>query len=135
MSAALASHIRVDDSGIAWIDGTNIKVLEVVLDKLTYGWSPEEISFQHYETLSLGQIHAAFSYYYDHQAELDADSGDLLTDRDCGSGALAALEGIFRPVGERTGGQGEGQRFEGEDARVAAHGAQGDLRSRRRGYD
>src|SRR5437588_13102351 len=73
MSIATATHILIDDAGVAWIDGTKTKVLEIVMDKLTYGWSPEEISFQHYGTLSLSQIHAAFSYYYDHQAEIDAD--------------------------------------------------------------
>jgi hypothetical protein len=35
-----------------------------VLDKLAYGWSPEEIHFQH-PALSLAQIHAALSYYYE----------------------------------------------------------------------
>jgi uncharacterized protein (DUF433 family) len=47
-------------------------VIEVVLDHLAYGWSPEEIHFQHTH-LSLAQIHAALSYYHDHQTELDAE--------------------------------------------------------------
>jgi uncharacterized protein (DUF433 family) len=63
-------HIRLDERGVAWIDDTNTKVLEVVLDMVAHGWSPEEIHFQH-PHLSLGQIHAALGYYYDHQAELD----------------------------------------------------------------
>lgn len=42
------------------------------MDKLAHGSSPEEIHFQ-YPHLSLAQIHAAFAYYYDHQAELDAE--------------------------------------------------------------
>ena len=62
---------RYDSQGVAWIDDTNIKAVEVVLDWLPYGWSPEEIRFQH-PGLSLAQIHAALAYYYDHQAELDA---------------------------------------------------------------
>ena len=40
-----------------------MKVTEVVLDKIAYGWSPEEIHFQH-PHLSLAQIHAALTYYY-----------------------------------------------------------------------
>lgn len=74
MSSALApvAHIRVEGSR-AWIDGTSYKVLDIVLDHLAYGWSPAEIHFQHYEELSMAQIHAALSYYYDHQAELDAE--------------------------------------------------------------
>jgi uncharacterized protein (DUF433 family) len=65
-------HIRLDAQGVAWIDDTNVKVIEVVLDRLAYGWSPEEIHFQHAD-LSLAQIHAALTYYYDHQPTLDAE--------------------------------------------------------------
>ena len=79
MSSAVApvSHIRVED-GRAWIDGTSYKVLDVVLDHLAYGWSPAEIHFQHYGEPSMAQIHAALSYYYDHQAELDAEIQEQL---------------------------------------------------------
>ena len=72
MSSATATHIEIDERGVAWIIGANTKVVEVVLDKLAYGWSPEEIHFQH-SYLSLAQIHAALTYYYDHQSELDAE--------------------------------------------------------------
>src|SRR3990172_8587789 len=65
-------HIRLDARGVAWIDDVNVKVIEVVLDRLAYGWSPEEIHFQH-PHLSLAQIHAALAYYYDHQAALDGE--------------------------------------------------------------
>jgi uncharacterized protein (DUF433 family) len=65
------AHIHLDERGVAWIDDTNIKVVEVVLDKRAYGWSPEEIHEQHPD-LSLAQIHAALSYYYDHQLAIDA---------------------------------------------------------------
>ena len=71
MPTETAAHIWLDNRGVAWIDRTNIKVVEVVMDKLAYGWSPEEIHFQH-PHLSLAQIHAALTYYYDHQAEIDA---------------------------------------------------------------
>ena len=72
MSTVAASHIRVDDEGVAWIHGTQIKVVELATDKLAHGWSPEEMHFQH-PHLSLAQIHAALAYYYDHQADLDAE--------------------------------------------------------------
>jgi len=72
MSAIATSHIKLDAQGVAWIDDTNVKVIEVVLDRLAYGWSSEEIHFQH-PNLSLAQIHAALAYYYDHQADLDAE--------------------------------------------------------------
>jgi uncharacterized protein (DUF433 family) len=72
MSTVSTSHIRRDPRGVAWIDDTNVKVIEVVLDRLAHGWSPEEIHFQH-PGLSLAQIHGALAHYYDHQAELDAE--------------------------------------------------------------
>ncbi len=66
------AHILLDERGRGWIDDTNVKVIEVVLDKLGYGLSPEEIHSEH-SHLSLAQINAAFCWYYDHQAEYDAE--------------------------------------------------------------
>jgi uncharacterized protein (DUF433 family) len=79
MGIVIESHINLDDNVAAWINDTNTKVIEVVLDQLAYGWSPEEIHFQH-PHLSLAQIHAALSYYHDHQAELDAEIQRQLTE-------------------------------------------------------
>ncbi len=67
------AHILLDEQGRAWIDDTNVKVIEVVLDKLGSGLTPEEIYEEHYRRFSMAQIHAALSYYYDHQAEFDAE--------------------------------------------------------------
>ena len=72
MTAVQTSHIVLDDRGRAWVEGTNTKVVEIVLDKLAYGWSPEEIPRQH-PHLPLAKIHSAFAYYYDHQGEIDAE--------------------------------------------------------------
>ncbi len=72
MVAVLNSLIEIDEKGVPWISGANTKVVEVVLDKIAYGWSPEEMHRQH-PHLSMAQIHAALSYYYEHQAEVDAD--------------------------------------------------------------
>jgi uncharacterized protein (DUF433 family) len=66
------AHIRLDDRGIAWIDDTRTKVIEVASDQIAHGWSAEEIHFQH-PHLSLGQIHAALAYYHDHKSDLDAE--------------------------------------------------------------
>ena len=73
MTAIFATQIELDGRGVAWIGGTKVKVTEVVLDKISYGWSPEEIHFQH-PHLSLAQIHAALTYYYENQSQLDAQS-------------------------------------------------------------
>jgi uncharacterized protein (DUF433 family) len=72
MVAVLNSLIEIDEKGVPWITGANTKVVEVVLDKIAYGWSPEEMHRQH-PHLSMAQIHAALSYYYEHQDEVDAD--------------------------------------------------------------
>jgi len=72
MQVVTQSHILLDENGVAWIGDTNTKVIEVVLDKMAYGWSPEEIHFQH-SYLSLAQIHAALTYYYDHKEAIDAE--------------------------------------------------------------
>ena len=66
------SHVALDRHGRAWIDDTNIKVLEVVLDHLAYGWDADEIRRQH-PLLSLGQIHSALAYYHDHRAHFDTE--------------------------------------------------------------
>jgi uncharacterized protein (DUF433 family) len=70
MSQTPTAHIHLDGEGVAWIDDTNVKVIEVVLDKLAHGSSPEEMHLQ-YPHLSLAQIHAALSYYYDHKQAFD----------------------------------------------------------------
>ena len=88
MSTVGASHIVLDNAGVAWIGETNVKVIEVVLDMLAYGWSPAEIHFQH-PGLSLGQIHAALGYYYDHQPLMDAEIAQW----------QASIE-LLRPEGE-----------------------------------
>ena len=72
MVAVLNSLIELDKNGIPWITGANTKVVEVVLDKIAHGWSPEEMHRQH-PHLSMAQIHAALAYYYEHQDEVDAD--------------------------------------------------------------
>jgi uncharacterized protein (DUF433 family) len=56
VTASCATQIELDDRDVAWIAGTKVKVTEVVLDKIAYGSSPEEIHFQH-PNLSLAQIH------------------------------------------------------------------------------
>src|SRR5208283_5763722 len=70
-TAVFATQIELDARGVAWIGGTKVKVTEVVLDKIAYGWSPEEMHFQH-PHLSLAQIHSALAYYYENREKLDA---------------------------------------------------------------
>lgn len=71
MSLAPLGHIEIDERGVARVAGSRTKVAQIVLDKGAHGWSPEEIQSQ-YSHLSLADIHAAMAFYYDHQAEIDA---------------------------------------------------------------
>ena len=77
MSTDISTHINLDESGVAWIDDTNVKVVEVVLDKLAHGSSPEEMHLQ-YPHLSLAQIYAALTYYHDHKEPFDRTIAEQL---------------------------------------------------------
>jgi uncharacterized protein (DUF433 family) len=74
-------HVVLDDTGVAYVGGTGMKVIELVNSWQAYGWSPEELHFQ-YPQLSLGQIHSALAYYWDHQAALDTAIRSQLTEVD-----------------------------------------------------
>jgi uncharacterized protein (DUF433 family) len=65
-------HVVLDAQQVAWIAGTTMKVRELVAERYAYGWSAEELQFQH-PYLALGQIYSALAYYFDHQEAMDAD--------------------------------------------------------------
>lgn len=65
-------HVVLDDHVVPLIDGTTMKVVELVVAHTAYGWSPEELHFQ-FPQLTLGQIHSALAYYWDHREDLDQD--------------------------------------------------------------
>ena len=52
-----------------------IRVAQIVMDYLAYGWSVEEMCHQH-PYLSLAEAHAAMAYYFDHQEEIDTEIRD-----------------------------------------------------------
>lgn len=72
LNATRYEHIALDDANLPLIEGTTMKVVELVLEKIAYGWSPEELQFQQ-PYLTLGQIYSALAYYADHRDELDRD--------------------------------------------------------------
>ncbi len=72
LSETRYEHIMLNEDQVPMIAGTTMKVIELVLDHLAYGWSPEELHFQH-PSLTMGQIYSALAYYWDHKAELDQD--------------------------------------------------------------
>ena len=58
-----------------------MKVVELVLDHKAYGWSPEELHFQH-PYLTLGQIYSALAFYWDHQDSVDQEIEQRLEEID-----------------------------------------------------
>lgn len=71
-TAVLNEHIVLNDSGVPLFSGTTTKVIEIVLEVKAYGWSPEEVHFQH-PYLSLAQIHSALAYYWDNRDAIEDD--------------------------------------------------------------
>ena len=65
-------HIVLDASRVPLIAGTTMKVIELVLAQTAYGWSAEELHAQ-FPHLTLGQIHSALAYYWDHREALEGE--------------------------------------------------------------
>jgi uncharacterized protein (DUF433 family) len=72
MAETRYEHILLNEAQVPIIAGTTMKVIELVLDHLAYGWSPEELHFQH-PYLTMGKIYSALAYYWDQKTELDHD--------------------------------------------------------------
>ncbi len=70
MTATAWPFVEIDERGVAFVQGTTTKVVEVALDEVVRGCSPSEIHAA-YPHLSLPQIHAALGYYHEHQEECD----------------------------------------------------------------
>lgn len=68
----LTGEIAFDGQGRPIIAGTTMKVIELVVEHLAYGWSPEELKYQH-PYLSMGQVYAALAYYWNHQQEIEKE--------------------------------------------------------------
>ncbi len=67
------NHIVQEDgicNGQPRIVGTRLKVQHVALEYDRLGWTPDQICDAH-PGISLAQVHAAVSYYYDHKEEVD----------------------------------------------------------------
>ncbi len=47
-----------------------VRVAQVAMDYLAYGWSPDEMCRQHPD-LTKAEAHAAMAYYFDHQEKID----------------------------------------------------------------
>jgi uncharacterized protein (DUF433 family) len=72
MSTVSYPHIEFSPDGVAMVSGTTTKVIEIVQDHLAHHWHAEDIHRQ-YPHLSLAEIHAALTYYYDHQQVIEEE--------------------------------------------------------------
>ncbi len=65
-------HIVLTAQDVPIIEGTTMKVIELVLAQRSYGWTAAEIQINH-RYLSMGQVYAALAYYWDNREILDQD--------------------------------------------------------------
>ena len=68
------AHITKDSEvcgGRACIDGTRIRVMDIVALERE-GYAPEKMLNVFAVPLTLGQVYAALTYYYDHKDEIEA---------------------------------------------------------------
>jgi uncharacterized protein (DUF433 family) len=77
MSTATYAHIEHNEQGRPIVSGTGFEVRLIALDHVILGRDAEDIRRQHPE-LTLGQIHSALAYYFDHEAEMDLDLEERL---------------------------------------------------------
>lgn len=73
MLALTYPHIEKSDDQPAHLQRLpRIRVAQIVMDYIAYGWSVEEICRQHLY-LTPAEAHAAMGYYFDHQEEIDQE--------------------------------------------------------------
>ena len=75
MTASTATtwpHLETRNDGRLWIKGTQIKMLEVVLDHLVHRMTADQIVYE-FPPLTHSQVHAALGYYYDNQEAVEQE--------------------------------------------------------------
>ena len=60
---------HISDEGI--IEGTTMRVADLIAQKLAWGWSAEELHEQH-PHISLGAVYSVLAYYADNEEEINA---------------------------------------------------------------
>ena len=61
--------------GAARIEGTRIRVVDIIAHQ-RMGKSPEEIAELFRDSVDLGDVHAALSYYYKHREEIEREEAE-----------------------------------------------------------
>jgi uncharacterized protein (DUF433 family) len=70
MTTTIYAHIDFKPSGAPIIKGTRLRVDVIVANYIDGTRTPAEIAAD-YPPLTIGQVHAALAYYYDHKDEMD----------------------------------------------------------------
>lgn len=71
-------YIQLNDQSVPILTGTTMKVIELVMAQMAYGWSADELLVQH-PYLSMSQIYSALAYYWDHKQAIDAEIEESLS--------------------------------------------------------
>lgn len=76
MTQAVATHVELrpnrDGRDRAYIEGTRVRIQDIVSLSEKQGRTPDAI-VEALPHLSLAQVHAALSYYFDHRAEIEQE--------------------------------------------------------------
>jgi len=59
-------------NGSAVIQGTRVRILDIIIEYEYLGWSPDQIIESHPQ-LTLSQVHDALSYYYENKETIDQE--------------------------------------------------------------
>ena len=68
-------HIVFKNTGAPMIEGTRIKVEVIAITHTSWGLGPKGIR-REYPSLTLGEIHSALAYYWDHKEDIDQQIAD-----------------------------------------------------------
>lgn len=73
MASVANEHVeKVEGQPARLVRLPRIRVSQIAMDYLAHEWSPDEMC-RHHEQLTPAEAHAAMTYYYDHQVEIDAE--------------------------------------------------------------
>ena len=71
-TAKIIEPVEIDGVGVAWIAGTRVKVIEIVLDKLAHAGTLKDLKFR-FPGLKQNQIQAALDYFSEHQDQFEVE--------------------------------------------------------------
>ncbi len=120
MSTATYPHIKIRSDGHPVTAESAYKVRILVQEYLA-GATPAELQEAHLR-LSLSEIHAALSYYYDHQEEMDREiqEGEELVERMMAEAGESLVDKKLRTMSdEELKSLMERMRFPGDDSYIA----------------